>query len=1045
MATSSPAASPKRVPRGASPESAFNNLNTTTTLDAMLESSSDEADDEILKPRGKLASRMQATHQLSSESASESEKDDAPERVQRDPASPRRSTTASQEGQHEEDEDDVITTRPRNLLAQRRQRSATPPDNDSDEEGLFVTPSKPFQSPTAGVDNGVDSDDYDLPDTSRLAKNPRFAALVAQKTKERKAREAEEKRKREERLAAQRAAAEDMSDDDQDVDDITDDEGGRKLTQQGARRPPRQASKKALEEMSRETQRLARSMQLAHEAKVKKKITKASLFERFNYKLPGATATAPEPVPVITTEKPAPSSSRAASPASVQQHTDVEMRDTPPSSPPPMGKEAEKEGTPAPAVVLEENADGELPTLEEALALNAAQQQTKKLDKGKGIATAADLEAEEKASEQPPPKVKRNLRVKLPAPPPASTSTVQANLVSLDDDDDLEIGPATTKSKIDAIFERLPAKQNREPRPMQILRRLAHIDDPEKAPTAPVGKNKRGQPQKPTITVAELQANLLQESRRQAKQKREEYHKSLRERGHYVPTDEELEKQLNEVDDIVEQERRRAEEIMQREREEAKKERKERRAAGEVDPIGWDDSDEEDESFKGSDAEEGGDEGDAEEEVVELSGSEDEDEEMGSGAEEVEDEDADPAAALFDENASESAEGEEANGGGDELGSDEDEDVVASSKPKRRRARKQVTVISDDEDDEMDGGEERVIEATPKPKGRFLKSPSAPNPNLSSPAVPTSVLRSATKTFIPGLPVAGPAGLGLTQIFAGTMDDSQAGSGSPGASPSQPMPTFDPLFPDSNFSQTAREGVNDDLILDSQPAARKETQDPETQGVQLGFGTQSQVHGFDSFLLQDSQSGTQMSELIEPTQDQGFQNLSPLKQRFVEAPPAHFPSTVDTVPVHESQEAEEEHNQSPLVRRVGKLRRRGEIAAAKSSVDADEDAMAGVETDEFGFGTVAASDNAASAFTLMKEAVAKEKKRKAQAEFDKKKSKAREMVDEQAEESEDEYAGLGGVDGDLSEDEDDESVKDMIDDETKNSETDERKLAAFHA
>src|SRR5207237_5068437 len=54
-----------------------------------------------------------------------------------------------------------------------------------------------------------------------------------------------------------------------------------RLTQQV--RPTRKAGKKALDEMHRETQRLARNMQLAHEARTKKKVTRESLFMRFNY------------------------------------------------------------------------------------------------------------------------------------------------------------------------------------------------------------------------------------------------------------------------------------------------------------------------------------------------------------------------------------------------------------------------------------------------------------------------------------------------------------------------------------------------------------------------------------------------------------------------------------------------------------------------------------------------------------------------------------------------------------------------------------------
>ena len=73
-------------------------------------------------------------------------------------------------------------------------------------------------------------------------------------------------------------------------------------------------------------------------------------------------------------------------------------------------------------------------------------------------------------------------------------------------------------------------------------------------------------------------------------------------------------------------------------------------------------------------------------------------------------------------------------------------------------------------------------------------------------------------------------------------------------------------------------------------------------------------------------------------------------------------------------------------------------------------------------------------------AKAARRKKRAQEKFDKKKSKAREMVHGEAEESEDEYAGLGGADGEDSsdEDEDDELRQQMIDDESKGSTEEEK-------
>lgn len=1118
----SPSPSPGRASgsRSATPTSPVLNADQS---DVNMSDSSDEVDEEILRPRGRFAAGMQSKSNPAPESESESDvemRDDTPKR----PTNPPMTKSPVQDDDDKDDE--IVTVRPRKLQQRPRKRTATPEPKPRDEPtaaspGLFVSPEKQaaqapdspglFGSPAKPSDRPADSlasDDEELPSISNLQKNPRFQALVEKKRKEREAREAEEERKKAERRAAM-AADDRMSVDGE--DDISDDEGGRKLTTKAATKRPsqRKASKKALEDMNRETQRMARELQLAHEPKVKNKITKATLFERFNFR-PGVAAAAAQ---AAATGKPAKEFSRPESPAT-SRPSDTEKvpeKETPPSLPPVGNKQPDKTveelATSTGDLLLEENSDGELPTFEEAPT------QKKKVDKGKGKATAADFEAEDQAKIAASlPKAKRNVRVKFPLQQPSS---VQTNTISLDDDGDdddlLQVKPQTRKSKIDAIFDRVPLNQTREPRPLQMLRKLAHIDDPEKLPAPPLPKNKQhlSKHQPPAMTSGALEMTLLQRARAQAKREREEHLEMLRAKGVVVMTAEERAKEMQEVEDIVARARREAEEIMQREREDAKEERRKRKANGEEDPLGWDDSeddDDDDESFVGS--EKGVEYGEGPE-AIELSGSEEGEEEEveGEGADQDEYEDmaeADPAGALFDESAGDSAE-ENA----EKQDEDEDTDELPSTKTIRRRPRKQVVVLSDDDEDEDEQEQEQVvsskqrIEETPRPKQRFPKSPTSAL-RSGSPSVPTSVLRSARKSFIPGLPVpvAQPAGLGLTQIFAGTMDDSQepgspsqfGGGGGGGSSPSQPRPTFDidlTDIPDSNFSQTAGQEQQqhpeqeDDMILDSQPSlARKdkETQAAlETQGgVQLGFSqSESQMHGFDSLLLNlNNQPATQGSELIELTQDQGYKDYTPLKQRFVDvAPlqpllgPPH--STAETVllsgrgqgknssaSVTASRSAStpggsgsgsvggSAGQNSPSEKRPwGRLRRKGDVITGSALFNAstmdDDEEDADQEMEDVGD---AADDREAekakSAFEKMRRAAEREKRLKEL----KKKSKAREMVEEQAEESEDEYAGLGGIDGEGDSDEEDEElVKEMIDDETKAGEGDERKLAAFYA
>ncbi|KAI5861235.1 MRC1-like domain-containing protein [Durotheca rogersii] len=945
----------------------------------------DSEEEEIIRPRGRLAARMRAqdVDQISNSSKPPAHGSEHPENPA--PANSDAENRDFPNANGDEEENDTIAPRRRRLA--RPVRSTTPEDPANVDRplspGLFVTPS-PHKT-TAGSDI-----DDDLPEN--LGKNERFLALVARKRQERLEKEAEEDRKRKERAERMAEQIPAESDIDDDVSDITDDEGGRKLTQE-ASRPARKASKKALEEMNRETQRISRSLQLAHEAKTKKKITKASLFERFNFK----TRMAPGDAKVA-------SSSQPTTPGSVHQ-IDVEMTDpgTPPSSPPTAPKTILD--LPAPVAPLNAGAEEQetllgggdgLPSLEDVLT--ESKNEDKDKGKGKAVEISVDVEAKKSGASKP----KRQVRVKLPL--------MQANLVTIDSGDELEI-TVKKKGRMDAVFDRLPEKKAQESRPMNVLRRLAHLSSPPKEPT-------RSRNTKPSMTPAELEMSLLQRAKAQAKLERERRLEFLRSKGISVQTEEERERERDQVEDIVARARQEVEAIMQKEREDAKTARKERKKNGEVDPLAWDDSD--DDSFEDSEGAPSD---------IEYSGSEDENEE---GEEEgVQDQAQDETAGnpLFEDEAMEDGEsdGERTPKAARRTMTTDDETDDADELPKMkpRRSKKHVHVVSDDEDD---------VEATPKPKkASYAKSPSATNSD--SPKIPTSVLRSARKTFIPGLPIpaAGPAGLGLTQIFAGTMDNSQAGLAS--GSPSELMPSFD-CFPDSQFSATASQSQENNAVLDSQRIVKPTTQilETQTQGVQLHF-SQSQVHGLDSFMQMD---GTQMSELIQPTQDGGFQDFSPLKQRFVE----HPQSTIETVLLGTTQ-GEEIVPDSPLVKRKGRLTRRGETSASfpvlsSTVTTGSPSAPRRVDASNAEVDTSAA----ASAFKVMERAA--RKKKRMQEKFDRKKSKATEMVEEQAEESEDEYAGLGGADGEDSSEEDEELAREMIDD-TAGNDIDEAKLAGFFA
>lgn len=943
----------------------------------------DEEDEDIVRPKGRLAARMLETED-NSDGDDEQSADKTP--------NSHPSTDDSEEN------DTPVVSRKRKIRVPRRSTPQSSPRNRTASPGLFVSPSANRSGPP---NNESDSDE--LP-ANPLA-NDRFKALVEKKRQERLAKEKEAAAEKEKKLAERKRQNAMLEDD----EDISDDNVERRLTQQA--KPTRKASKRALEDIARETQRMSRNMQLTHAATTKKKFTKAMLFAKLGYKPAGL-------VEEDHTELPRPSSSSSAAP-----HSDVDMHETPPTSPASRASDVEKSAVVESELLtlaVEDN-DDDLPDLQDVFNRIPSSPPTK-LNEGKGKAIEEIL-----AEPEPKPQMlsfkQRPIRVR----PPKPADRVVTN--HDDSDSDLEIVSTKTSNaktkKLDSIFDRVPAKQAKESSSLHALRMLAHLTSP--------GKQNGRKDKQPSMTTTELQLSLQQRARHQAAREREERLQALRDKGVIVQTAEEREKEMAEVEDLIWKARREGEEIMKREKAAAKKERK---ANGEADPLGEGSDDEDwEEELSGS---EGGDEEGSETGESEVSGEEEDD---------VEDEmaldDAEPTAVapnpMFDDEAGETDDDETeaqaddeddlpidekmADAGAAEVEEDDEENLPAHT---QRRSRK-ANVISDDEDEEDSAKQTPSALRTKSPNQLHTDSPGAPN----------SVLRSATKTFIPGLTVAGPAGLGLTQIFAGTMDESQIDI-SPTAQNSESQADSmaflrrrtAPELP--NFVPTMSEDTQEqDVVIDSQsgidhvPASQAE--ESPSQAIQLQF-SQSQIHGFDS-LSQDPMA-TQFSEMIEATQDAGFKHMTPIRGRFAEAPP----STVDTVVLDSIRESEP-LEETPIVKRKGKLRRRApQVAAFSDEEDAADHEEVEAETEDLNI--------TANVFDVMRKA--SKKKEIVVDEFDKKKSKAKEMVHEQADESEDEYAGLGGASDDESGGEEDEYVKAIIDDEG-GKDVDESKLAAFFA
>ncbi|SLM41214.1 DNA replication checkpoint mediator, MRC1 domain [Lasallia pustulata] len=857
--------------------------------------------------------------------------------------------------------------------SQSPRRSRTRTSSRVSSPGLFISPRTRSPSISMRQATNCGASDDDLP-ADPLA-NAKLLALVTRRREERQREQATKARKRSERQAQRQTlsnrkpvshatATMGLSEGDSEDDAV----GERKLTQQA--RPTRKASKKALEDMNRETQRMSRNMQLAHQAKTKKKITKESLFARFNFRI----GTDPTISAGHAIKTPRPSSPLYSSDAARQPDND-----TPPTSPASLGELSQPESrimvcnTSAERVAAD--MDEELPSMKETTS-----QPIGRLEKGKT-----------KPTEDPAEVVSNQRKSKdVNFVHPASHVRIPQRLASsksLDDDadtdSDLEIIPDPRKPRrISSMFDRLPAQSKTEGRSLQTLYALAHLASPSKQRVKA----------RASITPAELGASLQQRARQQAAQERAEKLQELKDRGIVVQTAEERERDQAEVEDLLAKARREGDEILKKEKDAAKKERHEN---GDVDGLG--DSSEEDEEYQDDKADE---------RLEEISGSEEED--MDEGGEEdvdfdeVEDgqvEDDDEVGGVVVDVAESGFGDQEADMHDD--GSDQEEDEPGPKVVQNKRRSKATRVIYD-EDDEDSGS-----------SGEYA---------------PAIMPEAARNPLIAGLSVLNEAPMGLTQAFAATMADTQPQSFNnnemfDSLNQEQDSLSFLGPVPDPDFPMLHLD-ADQELIADSQGGnAQNVTQATSAmQEIDIHY-SQSQVRYDTVNDMEVLPTATQYSDIPDPTQDVGFGMSSPIAGRFLSAPP----STVDTVllsgvPRHES----------PVVERKGRLRRRMETVPVLSDVD-EEDAPSEHADHEF--------EISANVFDVMKNAA--RKSMPAQDIFDRKKSDAKGMVEEQAEESEDEYAGLGGASDNESAAEEDEEMRQMIDE--GDVKVDERHIAAFYA
>jgi mediator of replication checkpoint protein 1 len=874
--------------------------------------SASDSDDSVHKPVGRMAARMMR------KAGSEVE---SPASVQSGGHQEASSPSKSSVSDHEP------TSKPTRRF---KQRSTSPVSANSRQSspGLFVTPTKSSRHDSV---SGSESEAEDFVEI----KNTKFKELLAAKRDEKRA--AKKAAKKTARKTAKKAAKQAAKNPEQssatvpddfivdDTDDnADDDEAGHKLTQSS--KPMRKASKKALEEINRETQRMARNQYLAHQATVKSKVTKFDLFKRFNFRQD------PAEKPKEDIKEPNSEDDFVMSGALVSSDAENGKELDTPASSPPSGNERnakEKESL--------DRAKSELPLLQDSLS-EIVEKSKQDLSVPSSVAAAPALvsfaEHERMIKTTTPTKVQKQVRVVLPK-------------ITRILDDDSDDGLVIEKPTASEILKHVPSSKTRESNSLMTLRHLANLNSPGKK--RPKGGD--------NMTASELFTQLRVKARRQALTEKEERIRELRAKGIHVETAEERERAQLDMENLLERAREEAQLLAKKEKDAAKRDGK-----TDGDELFDDDSDEEFEDKPEEDT----DEEVEEEEELEL-----------SEDEEDEEDEAEVPNPLFDQEAEE-----------DDKDESEDLEILNTLTHSKRspeptphrdaspvfkkpaiQPRNRKVVLDDDED-----------------------ADDAANEISNSTADETAAV-FGFKSFGDGL--------GLSQVFAGTI-----GANAPHLNLNGDEESMD-FF--ANIPGTMPQFGDEAANLKFFPQTQQESAAEISQTPEVHLG----ISQFQSLPLERSPST--FSELPEPSQDVGFRTPHDAFRKLA--------STMDTV-LMQSQE-------TPVPKKRRQLKRRSSLVAILSEDETGSD-NGGQEDEDF----VVSKD----AFSALFKAA---KKKSTVDTFDKKKSAAKGLVEDQAEESEDEYAGLGGASDDESAGELDEETRNMIDEGP--IDVDEQQLAAFHA
>lgn len=810
-------------------------------------------------------------------------------------------------------------------------------------------------------------------------------------------------------------------------------------------RQQRKASKKAIEDMHRETQRIARNMQLTHEATTKKKITMDSFLSRFSRKNQAENKTSQDTGANGQAEV---ASSPPAATDKESAQVRNEVHDGLSASRPTSGH---RDGSSGKEAALDEEEDA-LPSATDLIDRlksdpqsfqpqsqprpsspspskspgEATQPDPFIVDAGTGQTHFQDHETSSSTKRTNRPKLSetKQVRVRL------SRQAVAQHQEEASSDEDLEIVTNPAKARPIAVFERIPYRVQQRQREAsgwsKQLRMLAQL--PSSPPREPaLSADGRGSA---NMTQKELELTLLKRARQQAAREREERINELKAKGVVLDAPEDRMEVEMEVEDLIEKARQEGKDLKKQEKMAEKAEQKKNNPKYFDDPdedSEWDGEEEEDE------------EGDSEEEKDEEG---EEQEEQGQGEDRRSEHDA---------------------GSGDEAGIDEKVDRAPVAEPVSQSEQSTIPDLGLPKDNAPTMGLSQAFESTlaegasGDPSGTSKMNGGDAHDNSQNPFVQSSKDKDNKSPS-----------LSLSQAFASTLSDPTASANpmasTTGESQKEQPPDIgsgdnnDVISLSQAFQSTFAEpektpGDNNNVSGDDEKKAKEQESlamlrnmsNPESQRPDVMLPSQESPYqpGLDVFatpakgtvitdkdysITPATRSRYSFSQAPpEPTQDQGFV-YSPFDQR------KRFLS-VD----HSTQSPlKGDYNDNINVLGTPIPSRSSDNHSLHPSTDAERISETPSRNERNAFDTLR---NNLEENKHSKPSKAKSKREGKR--FDKNDSKAKEVVDDAALESDDEYAGLGGVSDDSDED-GDELDREMINDDNGEA-VDEKQLAAMNA